>query len=662
MKFGKEISRRHFVTGIMSSAALGFFPKAASAFTGNACDLSTLPESSARGPRERVTYLATPFPLEQVRLLDGPFLDAAKTNQEYLHSLSVDRLMHTFRINAGLPSSAEPIGGWEAPDCEIRGHFTGHFLSACALGYAATGDQELKTKGDAVVAEMAKCQQAHGNGYLSAFPEDFFDRLRDGKPVWVPFYTLHKIMAGNLDMYSYCHSQQALANAEGLAGWIAHWTEGISYDHVQRILKTEYGGTSESLYNLSAITGKEEYFHLAARFQQPDFFDPLAGHRDELKGLHVNTHIPKVIGAARRYELTGDPYYHEVASYFWEEVTQERAYATGGTSNREGWETDPGNLSQALSLWSEECCCGYNMLKLTRHLHQWNNDPRYMDYYERTLFNSRLGTQHPENGLKMYYLPLQTGFWKYFHSPLNSFWCCTGTGVEEFSKFGDSIYFHNADDVFVNLFISSEVRWPEKGLTLQQSTRFPEQEGSSITIQAERPLDAGINIRIPGWAVDGGSVEVNGTPLPAFSSPASYLRINRRWKDGDRLEVKLPMRLHAEALLGDPTQQAVLYGPIVLAGRLGAEGLTEEMQYDVNHGATQLSPPHAEPQGMANVTVKSAGELQAVSWIEPVKGHALTFQTVGQQNSTTLIPLHRVFGERYAVYWKTRVLNEETSG
>ncbi|MGA7027148.1 MAG: hypothetical protein WBY24_00790, partial [Candidatus Acidiferrales bacterium] len=240
--------------------------------------------------------------------------------------------------------------------------------------------------------------------------------------------------------------------------------------------------------------------------------------------------------------------------------------------------------------------------------------------------------------------------------------CCTGTGVEEFSKFGDSIYFHNADDVFVNLFISSEVRWPEKGLTLQQSTRFPEQEGSSITIQAERPLDAGINIRIPGWAVDGGSVEVNGTPLPAFSSPASYLRINRRWKDGDRLEVKLPMRLHAEALLGDPTQQAVLYGPIVLAGRLGAEGLTEEMQYDVNHGATQLSPPHAEPQGMANVTVKSAGELQAVSWIEPVKGHALTFQTVGQQNSTTLIPLHRVFGERYAVYWKTRVLNEETSG
>jgi uncharacterized protein len=662
MKLPKEISRRHFVTGLMSTAAFGFLPKGASAFAPMVTNISAAPAHGLHGPGERIASLSTPFPLENVRLLDGPFLEAAKTNQEYLHRLPADGLVHNFRINAGLPSNAAPLGGWESPDCELRGHFTGHFLSACALGYAATGDAELKTKGEWVVAELAKCQQAHGNGYLSAFPEDFFDRLRDGKPVWAPFYTLHKIMAGNLDMYTYCQSAQALAIVEGMAGWMAHWTEGISYDHMQRILKTEYGGTSESLYNLSAITGKEEYFYLAARFQQPDFLDPLAGHRDELKGLHVNTHIPKVIAAARRYELTGDPYYHEAANYFWEEVTTERAYVTGGTSDREGWNTDPGNLSQALSLWSEECCCGYNMLKLSRHLHSWNADPRYMDYYERTLFNSRLGTQHPENGMKMYYLPLQTGFWKFFHSPLNSFWCCSGTGVEEFSKLGDSIYFHNADDVFVNLFIASEVRWPEKGLRLRQTTRFPEQEGTSIVVAAEKPVDAGVNIRIPGWAVDGGSVEINGAPLPAFASPGSYLRINRRWAEGDRLEVKLPMRIHSEPLLGDPAQQAVLYGPIVLAGRLGTEGLTSEMQYDVNHGPTELSPPHAEPKGTADVTVKSRQELQSVSWIAPVKGQPLTFQTVGQQNSTTLIPLHLLFGERYAVYWKTHVTSGEASG
>ncbi len=662
MKFPKKLSRRGFVGGLMSSVAMGFFPKAASAVAPIAGSGSLVADGGSRAPRERIAYSSTPFPMEQVRLLDGPFLEAAKTNQEYLRRLPADGLVHTFRVNAGLPSSAAPLGGWESPDCELRGHFTGHFLSACALGYAATGDAELKAKGEAVVAELAKCQQAHGNGYLSAFPEDFFDRLRDGKPVWAPFYTLHKIMAGNLDMYTYCGSAQALGIVEAMAGWIEHWNEGISFEHMQRILKTEYGGTSESLYNLSAITGKEEYFHLAARFQQPDFLDPLAGHRDELKGLHVNTHIPKVIAAARRYELTGDPYYHEVANYFWQEVTTERAYVTGGTSDREGWNTDAGNLAPALSLWSEECCCGYNMLKLTRHLHSWNADARYMDYYERTLFNSRLGTQHPENGMKMYYLPLQTGYWKFFHSPLNSFWCCSGTGVEEFSKLGDSIYFHGADDVFVNLFISSEVRWPEKGLTLRQSTRFPKQEGTSITVKAEKPVDAGVNIRIPSWAVDGGSVEINGAPLPAFSSPGSYLRISRRWSDGDRLEVKLPMRIHAEPLLGDPTQKAVLFGPIVLAGRLGAEDLTNAMQYDVDHGPTELSPPHAEPKGTADITVKSADELRSVSWIEPVKGEALAFQTIGQQNPTQLIPLHRLFGERYAVYWKTRVASDETSG
>ena len=264
------------------------------------------------------------------------------------------------------------------------------------------------------MAELAKCQEAKGTGYLSAFPESFFDRLSDGQGVWAPFYTLHKIMAGNLDMYTYCQSEQALAVAEGMARWMGHWTNGISDDHMQRILKTEYGGTNEALYNLSAITGKWQYFRTATRFEQPDFFDPLAGHRDELKGLHTNTNIPKVIGAARRYELTGDPYYHEVAQYFWEEVTQERAYVTGGTSNGEGWDTDAGNLSKALSLWSEECCCGYNMLKLTRHVHQWSADPRYMDYYERTLFNSRLGTQHPEQRHEDVLFPARDGLLEIF--------------------------------------------------------------------------------------------------------------------------------------------------------------------------------------------------------------------------------------------------------
>ncbi len=595
--------------------------------------------------------LAMPFPLEQVRLLDGPFLDAARTNQQYLNSLPKDRLVHNFRVNAGLPSSAEPLGGWEDPSCELRGHFTGHFLSATGLMYASTGDEAVKAKGDTIVADLAQCQQKFGNGYISAFPESFFDRLREGQGVWAPFYTLHKIMAGCLDMYTYCHNQQALDVAEGMARWIGHWTTGISDAHMQRILQTEYGGMNESLFNLSAITGNGGYFFTGMRFEKPAFFDPLAGHRDELKGLHVNTHIPEVIGAARRYELTAEPYYHEVASYFWDEVVGERSYATGGTSNEERWLNDPGNLSTQLSVSSEECCCGYNMLKLTRHLHQWTADPRYMDYYERTLFNSRLGTQHPDNGFKMYYLPLETGYWKFFNSRFNSFWCCTGTGSEEFSKFGDSIYFHNDHETFVNLFIASEVRWLEKGLTIRQETRFPDQEGTSLTIKASAPVAAGINIRIPAWAVDGGSIALNGQTLSAFSSPGSYLKIDRTWADGDRLEVKLPMRLRAEPLLGDATQQAVLYGPMVLAGRLGTDGLTQQMQYDADHGETQLAPDGA-PRGTMAVDVKSLADIRSAAWIEPVAGETLTFRTVGSSNPITLAPLSRVFDERYGVYWK----------
>jgi uncharacterized protein len=652
----RAISRRKFVSslasGVASASAALCLPKSVAAVANGKSLPALPPQRASRGPRERIEFMAVPFPAGQVRLLDGPFLDATQVSEAWLETLPLDRLVHSFRVTANLPSSAQPFGGWESPDVELRGHFTGgHFLSACALAYSGTGNTALKDKGNELVAELAKCQQAHGNGYLSAFPEDFFDRLGAGKGVWAPFYTLHKIMAGNLDMYTLCGNQQALANAEGLARWIGHWLTGISDAHLQRILKTEYGGTNEVMFNLAAVTGNWRYMEIGRRFEQPSFFDPLAGHRDELKGLHVNTHIPKVIGAARAYELTASPYYHEVASYFWDEVTSERTYSTGGTSNGEGWNTDPGNLKGELSLWSEECCCGYNMLKLTRHLYQWTADPRYFDYYERTLFNSRLGTQD-QQGMKMYYLPLASGYWKFFNSSSNSFWCCTGTGAEEFSKFNNSIYFHNSTDVFVNLFIPSEVRWPEKGLTIRQQTRFPEEQGTTLIVSTKQPLAAGINVRIPAWTADGGSVSVNGKPLPAFANRGSYLEIRRTWVEGDKIEVKLPMKLRAEPLLGDPTQQAALYGPIVLAGNLGSEGLTDAMQHDADHGPTELAPPHAVPVGSSQISVKSPEELRSMAWLEPVSGEPLTFQTVGQKTATKLIALNRVLGERYAVYWQ----------
>ena len=596
--------------------------------------------------REKIPWRIEPFPLRQVRLRKGPFLDALEADQRYLHLLPSERLLHTFRLNAGLSSSAQPLGGWEKPDCELRGHFAGgHYLSACALMHSSAGDQELKEKADGLVAQLADCQKAHQDGYLSAFPEEFFDRLREGRQVWAPFYTYHKIMAGLLDMYAHCGNDQALAVAEGMAGWVDHWQESISDEHMQRILQTEFGGMNEGLGNLYALTGKRQYLDLAERFEKNMFLDPLAGHRDELKGIHANTHIPQVIGAARRYELTGEARYHEIAAFFLRTVATDRIYCTGGTSNDEYWQTPPGNLSTELGKVTEECCCGYNMLKLARRIYGWTADPRVIDYYERTLFNSRLGTQDLEGGGMSYFLPLGSGYWKYFNSPYNSFWCCTGTGVEEYAKTADTIYFHDEHSIFVNLFIASEVDWPEKSLRLEQQTNFPEEEGTSLVFHTERPIDLALNIRIPGWATSGGTIKLNGTALPSFSSPGSYLTLSRTWQEGDRVEVRLPMSLRIEVLPGDNTQQAAMYGPLVLAGRLGREGLTKPMFYP-----EYATVPHGDAIPVPAITTSSKDPL---GWLKPVAGQPLTFQTVGQEKQISLIPLYRLFGERYAVYWKT---------
>ena len=283
--------------------------------------------AGAASVKDSVQAKAQPFDLRNVRLLDGPLLDSMQHNRDFLRGLETDRLLHTFRLTAGLPSKAEPLGGWEKPDVELRGHFTGHFLSACALMSAGAGDQMLRDKGNLMVAELAKCQRANGNGYLSAFPTEFFDRLKAGQKVWAPWYTLHKIMAGLLDMYVLAGNQQALDVVSGMAGWTKRWTDALSDEQMARVLQVEFGGTNEVPYNLYAVTGVKDYFEAAHRFDQERVFGPLAEGRDELRGLHVNTQIPKIIGAARRYELTGDPRYRRIAEFFWTQVTRHRAAA-----------------------------------------------------------------------------------------------------------------------------------------------------------------------------------------------------------------------------------------------------------------------------------------------------------------------------------------------
>ena len=587
---------------------------------------------------------ALPFDLARVRLGAGPFKDALDVNRRFLMGQDPDRLLHMFRVTAGLPSTAQPLGGWEAPENELRGHYTGHYLSATALMAAQTGDAEVKARGDLMVSELAKCQQP--TGYLSAFPEEFFDRLRAGLPVWAPFYTLHKIMAGLLDTYQLSGNAQALTVLQGMARWTAGWCQPLGDYEMQRVLEREYGGMNELLYNLSAIPGNERYRWLAHRFDHERFFAPLAEGRDELKGLHGNTNIPKVIGAARRYELLGDERYRRIADYFWHEITQHRAYATGGTTNGEGWEADPDVLATQLSGYTQEDCTTYNMLKLTRHIFGWTARAPVADYYERALFNGILGSQHPADGDKLYYVSLASGLWKLFGTPTQDYWCCTGTMSEAFSKLGDSIYFHDDDGIWANLFIASDVDWSEKGVRLTQETTFPASDTVRFVVHAAKPTRFALRVRVPYWATGENGATLNGHALEGFAAPSGYYVLDRAWRDSDRLEVKLPMSLHAHPMPDDPTLVAMMYGPLVLAGRLGTDAPSPRAGPTPPREVPEYKLPPVPAPSFKGSTEDIAG------WIKPVEGQPLAFRTAGQAQDVSFVPFHSLFDERYAIYWK----------
>lgn len=610
----------------------------------------TLPESApfqtplSFARRDRALRVE-PFAMTQVRLLPGPFFDAQEANRTYMHALPADRLIHTFRLNAGLQSTAEPLGGWEKPDCELRGHFTGHFLSACALLYSSTGDETVKAKGDAMVAELAKCQGRLAGGYLSAFPIGLFDRLNARKEVWAPFYTIHKIMAGLFDMHQLCGNGQALEVLTGMAQWADAWSSAIPPGHMQWVLDTEFGGMGEVLYNLAALTGESRFAAAGDRFVKLRFSNPLALHRDQLRGLHTNTHIPQVIAAARRYEISSDPRFHEVADFFWSQVAGMRTYATGGTSNNEGWLTDPGNLAGELArgVDSNECCCAYNMLRLTRKLYTWTSDPRYFDFYERVLWNHRLGTIDPD-GHTQYYLNVTPGSWRSFATAYDSFWCCNGTGVEEHAKYNDSIYFHSGGSLYVNLFIASELDWKQQGVKIRQDTRFPESSSTELKIETTQPARFAVHLRIPSWIAGSATIRINGKESEISAAPGSYATVMRTWKSGDRVELDLPMAVRDEPLSGGETQRAILYGPLLLAGEFASDGITPELR---------VGPMGSHPEKAPALSIPALrfGDRDVSTWIH--RGDtSLTFETAGPQR-LRMRPFHKVSDARYTVYWRT---------
>lgn len=518
------------------------------------------------------------FDLKDIRLLPSRFRDNMLRDSAWMASIDVNRLLHSFRTNAGVWAGREggyttvkKLGGWESLDCELRGHTTGHLLSAYGLMYAATGSEIFKLKGDSIVTELGKVQDALGNGYLSAFPEELINRNIKGQSVWASWYTLHKLFSGLIDQYLYADNMQALAVVTKMGDWAYNKLKPLSEETRRKMIRNEFGGINESFYNLYAVTGDERYKWLAEYFYHNDVIDPLKEQSDDLGTKHTNTFIPKVIAEARNYELTKNEESRKLSDFFWHTMINHHTFAPGCSSQKEHF-FDPKRFSEFLNGYTGETCCTYNMLKLSRHLFCWTGDVKIADYYERALYNHILGQQDPETGMVCYFLPLLNGAHKVYSTKENSFWCCVGSGFESHAKYGEAIYYHNDRAIYVNLFIPSVVSWKEKGMTLRQETAFPSEETTVLTVGAEQPVQTTVCLRYPSWSGKA-SVFVNGKKVSVKQKPGSYIALTRLWKSGDRIEVTYPMQVSLETTPDNPRKAALLYGPVVLAGERGTEGM-----------------------------------------------------------------------------------------
>ncbi|HWT03980.1 MAG TPA: beta-L-arabinofuranosidase domain-containing protein [Pyrinomonadaceae bacterium] len=598
-----------------------------------------------------------PFALGQVRLLESPFRRAMERNAKYLLSLDADRLLHNARKYAGLRPKGALYGGWEARG--IAGHTLGHYLTALSQQYAATGDARFRDRIDYIVREMAECQRAYGDGYVGALPPLELQTMRgfkEGKVevegsfnfkggAWVPWYTQHKVLAGLKDAWVLAGNARAREVTLKLADWVDLVTRNLTPEQQQRMLGVEHGGMNETLADIYALTGDEKYLAAARRFHHEAIMRPLSEGRDELAGKHANTQIPKVIGEARLYEVAGDAGGRRVSEFFWERVVNHHSYVIGGNSENEHFGT-PDDLSEHLGPATAETCNTYNMLKLTRHLFGWEPKAEYFDFYERALYNHILGSQEPKRGMFAYFMSLKPGHFKTYSTPADSFWCCVGSGMENHTKYNDSIYFHGADSLYVNLFIPSRLTWDEKGLVLEQRTDYPRAGLIELRFAPKRAVTLSLKVRSPQWAGGGLRFRLNGRPLRVESPAGGYAEVRRTWKAGDVLQVTVPMRVRAEAMPDDPQKVAFLYGPLVLAGDLGRVPESQTVPYAVEQWDNFRRP-------VADVPVLVTQSKRPADSVRRVKGGGLVFRTVGtgRPRDVSLRPFNELFYDYYNVYW-----------
>ena len=594
------------------------------------------------GP-EIISFKVLPFELTQVKLLDGPFKHATELNKKSLLNYEPDRLLARFRTEAGLKSKEEMYGGWESQS--LAGHSLGHYLSGCALMYQTSGEKAFLERVNYIVDELEVCQEADGDGYIGAMPDGkkiFEDEVAKGNirsqgfdlnGLWAPYYTMHKVKAGLRDAYRLCGNHKALIIEANFADWVGSIVKDLNDEQVQKMLHCEHGGMNEVLADLYVDTKKEKYLQLSRVFYHKEILEPLAEGEDILPGNHGNTQIPKLIGLARLYELTGEAKDSSAANFFWERVVNHHSYVTGGHGNHEYFGA-PDTLRNRLSDETTETCNIYNMLKLSRHLFEWEASAEIADYYERALFNQILSSQNPNDGRVIYNLSLEMGGFKAYQEP-EWFTCCVGTGMENHSKYAANIYYHNDEALYISQFIASELNWQEKGLKLTQQTNYPEEKGTTISIEAENPTILTVKLRHPYWLEEGKLVvKVNGEEFKTSQVPGSFYAITREWKTGDKIEVQMPFKLRLESMPDDPDRIAVMYGPLVMAGDLG-----------------EVENPKAQDPDFVPVIMSENRDPN--QWLVTSESDINTFKTngVGHPRDFELKPFYKTHNRRYSVYF-----------
>lgn len=589
------------------------------------------------------------FDISDIELIDEYLVNAEELEIKYLKSFDSDRLLKGFASEAGVSSDATLYGGWE--NSAIKGHTLGHYLTAVAQAYDATGDDELLEILNYMIDKLSEYQKE--SGYLAAIPESHYIQLEQGNTTgtWVPWYTMHKVMSGLIKVYEVTGNDKALTVASKLGDWVYSRTGTWTEDVQAKVLGVEYGGMNDCLYELYSYTKNPNHLSAAHSFDEMKLFESLYNGKDVLDGLHANTTIPKIIGALNRYIVLGEGengenlYYLQVAENFWQIVVNNHTYITGGNSEWEHF-----GKSQVLDAERTNCNCEtcntYNMLKLSRELYKITGDAKYTDYYENTFINAILSSQNPETGMTTYFQPMATGFYKVYSSEFNHFWCCTGSGMENFSKLEDSIYYHNDNDLYVTAYYASKLNWAEKNLVFTQENSVTDTDTLKFTIEGADEINVGIKFRVPDWAVGDAVVKVNGEAADAVVA-GGLINAGQTWKNGDVIEITFNKEVVAYGLPDNDSVVAFKYGPVVLSAALGTESM--------NNSTTGVNVTVPTKNGVTineNIGVKDCTVEEWLSNVaQNVEKDRDGFVLKNTNSNLVFTPHYKQYKERYGIYF-----------